>query len=107
MDRQLAHPVRANRLLHRLAIEEACDAGCRSYHMGHSRPGSSLAEFKQSFGADKSQLHPDHAAYGRTTSAKTTSNSSTLRTARCALAVASSRTAAWAPREPVSAARSR
>lgn len=52
MDRRLAHPVRANQLLHRLAIEDACDAGCRTYHMGDSRPGSSLAEFKESFGAD-------------------------------------------------------
>jgi hypothetical protein len=51
MDKKLAHPVRANHLLHRLAIEDACDAGCRTYHMGDSRPGSSLAEFKESFGA--------------------------------------------------------
>jgi hypothetical protein len=51
MDKKLAHPVRANHLLHRLAIEEACEAGCRTYHMGDSRPGSSLAEFKESFGA--------------------------------------------------------
>lgn len=51
MDRDLAHPVRANHLLHKLAIEDACAAGCRTYHMGDSRPGSSLAEFKESFGA--------------------------------------------------------
>jgi hypothetical protein len=52
MDKDLAHPVRANHLLHRLAIEDACAAGCRAYHMGDSRPGSSLAEFKESFGAE-------------------------------------------------------
>ncbi|NUL04360.1 GNAT family N-acetyltransferase [Streptomyces lunaelactis] len=52
MDRDLAHPVRANFLLHRLAIEDACAAGCRYYHMGESRPGSSLAGFKEGFGAD-------------------------------------------------------
>lgn len=51
MDKELAHPVRANHLLHRLAIEDACVAGCRTYHLGDSRPGSSLAEFKASFGA--------------------------------------------------------
>jgi hypothetical protein len=52
MNRELAHPIRANHLLHRLAIEDACAAGCRQYDMGESRPGSSLAEFKESFGAD-------------------------------------------------------
>lgn len=52
MNRDLAHPVRANHLLHRLAIEDACTAGCLRYDMGESRPGSSLAEFKESFGAD-------------------------------------------------------
>ncbi|WP_432248356.1 GNAT family N-acetyltransferase [Streptomyces sanyensis] len=51
MDRELANPVRANHLLQRLAIEDACAAGCRYYHMGDSRPGSSLAAFKASFGA--------------------------------------------------------
>ncbi|MEU3917532.1 GNAT family N-acetyltransferase [Streptomyces sp. NPDC029004] len=52
MDRDLAHPVRANFLLHRLAIEDAGTAGCRYYHFGESRPGSSLAAFKEGFGAD-------------------------------------------------------
>jgi hypothetical protein len=51
MDRELAHPIRANHLIHNLAIEDACAQGCRYYHMGDSRPGSSLAEFKESFGA--------------------------------------------------------
>ncbi|MFE1287096.1 GNAT family N-acetyltransferase [Streptomyces sp. NPDC058751] len=52
MDRELAHPVRAMPLLYRLAIEDACDAGCRTFDMGESAPGSSLAEFKASFGAE-------------------------------------------------------
>jgi hypothetical protein len=52
MDRELAHPVRATSLLNRLAIEEACLAGCGSYDMGESSPGSSLAHFKEGFGAD-------------------------------------------------------
>ncbi|GAA2629663.1 GNAT family N-acetyltransferase [Streptomyces vastus] len=52
MNRDLAHPVRAVPLLHRLAIEDACESGCRQYDMGESRPGSSLASFKAGFGAD-------------------------------------------------------
>ncbi|MGW1490321.1 GNAT family N-acetyltransferase [Streptomyces sp. NPDC002402] len=51
MDKDLAHPVRANFLLHRLAIEDACATGCKYYHLGESRPGSSLAAFKEGFGA--------------------------------------------------------
>lgn len=51
MDKETASPVRANDLLHKLAIEDACATGCRSYYMGESRPGSSLARFKEGFGA--------------------------------------------------------
>src|SRR5919199_995105 len=52
MDKELAGPTQANVLLHRLAIEEACRAGCRSYHMGESGPSASLAQFKRRFGAN-------------------------------------------------------
>ncbi len=52
MDASLAAPVRANDLLHRLAIEDACRSGCVKYHMGDSRPGSGLARFKEGFGAE-------------------------------------------------------
>jgi hypothetical protein len=51
MDKELAGPLRANHLLHRLAIEEACTAGCRSYHMGESGFSASLMQFKAAFGA--------------------------------------------------------
>jgi hypothetical protein len=51
MDRALAGPTRANYLLHSLAIEEACAARCRAYHMGESGESSSLAQFKSRFGA--------------------------------------------------------
>ncbi|MEY9847192.1 hypothetical protein ABH940_004284 [Streptacidiphilus sp. BW17] len=51
MDRSLAAPVHANHMLQRLAIEDACAAGCHLYDMGDARPGSSLARFKESFGA--------------------------------------------------------
>ncbi|MET7691767.1 GNAT family N-acetyltransferase [Streptomyces sp. NPDC005483] len=52
MVRERAHPVHAVPLLYRLAIEEACAAGCRTFDMGESSPGSSLAAFKEGFGAE-------------------------------------------------------
>jgi hypothetical protein len=51
MNKDLAGPTRANYLLHKIAIEDACTAGCRHYHMGESGPSSSLAQFKTRFGA--------------------------------------------------------
>jgi len=57
MDKELAAPLRANELLHRLAIEEACRDGYRFYDMGFARPGSHLAEFKKKLGAT---LHTAH-----------------------------------------------
>lgn len=59
MDKEVAGPTRANFLLHRLAIEEACAAGCRHYHMGESGLSAPLAHFKTRFGA---QPYP-HAEY--------------------------------------------
>jgi lipid II:glycine glycyltransferase (peptidoglycan interpeptide bridge formation enzyme) len=52
MNHELASPTRANDLLHKLAIERACHDDCDYYHMGDSRPGSSLAGFKRGFGAE-------------------------------------------------------
>jgi hypothetical protein len=57
MNSELASPTRANDLLHRLAIEDACQAGCSRYHMGDSRPGSGLAAFKAGFGAQPYLSH--------------------------------------------------
>ncbi len=51
MNQDLAGPTRANDLLHRLAIEAACQSGCRYYHMGETGASSSLASFKENFGA--------------------------------------------------------
>jgi hypothetical protein len=51
MDKEIAGPTRANYLLHSLAVEEACAAGCRWYHMGESGHSRSLAQFKTRFGA--------------------------------------------------------
>jgi hypothetical protein len=59
MDKELAGPTRANYLLHRLAIEDACDAGCRFYDMGESGGSVSLAQFKTRFGA-RPRLHADY-----------------------------------------------
>jgi CelD/BcsL family acetyltransferase involved in cellulose biosynthesis len=52
MDKDGANKVRANELLHRLAIEEACKEGYRFYDLGFARPESPLAAFKAKFGAD-------------------------------------------------------
>jgi hypothetical protein len=57
MDKTLANQVRANEYLHRLAIEEACRDGYRWYDMGTSRPGSSLAVFKEKLGAGLQASH--------------------------------------------------
>ena len=51
MDKELAGPTRGNYLLHMLAIKEACERGCRYYHMGDSGASKALAHFKTRFGA--------------------------------------------------------
>jgi len=51
MDKERAAPLRANELLHRLAIEQACRDDSRFYDMGFARSGSQLAEFKKKLGA--------------------------------------------------------
>lgn len=51
MNKDLAGPSRANQLLHRMAIEDACQAGCKRYHMGESGSSSSLSQFKERLGA--------------------------------------------------------
>jgi Acetyltransferase (GNAT) domain len=51
MDEELASHTQANKLLHSVAIEAACRAGCRSYHMGESGASPGLAQFKSRFGA--------------------------------------------------------
>ncbi|MGH9187057.1 MAG: hypothetical protein ACRD0U_14745, partial [Acidimicrobiales bacterium] len=45
----------ANRLLHKVAIETACQQDCRTYHLGESGRSAGLALFKSRFGAD---AHP-------------------------------------------------
>jgi hypothetical protein len=48
---KLSGPTRANSLLQRLMIEEACRQGCRYYHMGESGGKDSLKHYKEKFGA--------------------------------------------------------
>ena len=52
MIEELAGPSHANYLLHAKAIEDACRAGCRHYHMGETGGSRSLAQFKSRFGAE-------------------------------------------------------
>jgi lipid II:glycine glycyltransferase (peptidoglycan interpeptide bridge formation enzyme) len=51
MDKELADRTRAGALLQSLAIEHACAAGMRWFHLGESDPGSGVARFKEGFGA--------------------------------------------------------
>lgn len=52
MDKSLAAPVRANDLLQRVAIEDACLAGCLFYDCGETGTNAELAAFKTRFGAE-------------------------------------------------------
>ena len=51
MDTEVAGRTQPNYLLHARAIEAACRAGCRYYHMGETGQSKSLAQFKSRFGA--------------------------------------------------------
>lgn len=55
MIKELAGPTRANYLLHRRAIEEACAAGSTHYDFGESGASRELAQFKTRFGATPHQ----------------------------------------------------
>jgi hypothetical protein len=52
MDASVGGKVNANDLLQWTAIQDAIRSGCAAYHLGESRPGSSLARFKRKLGAD-------------------------------------------------------
>jgi Acetyltransferase (GNAT) domain len=51
MDTEVGRRTQPNYLLHSRAIEEACRAGCRYYHMGETGASKSLGDFKSRFGA--------------------------------------------------------
>lgn len=57
MEKEHAGLVRAPDLLHRLAIEEACQKGYRFYDFGGARPESSLGAYKKKFGATLAFRH--------------------------------------------------
>ena len=63
MDKERATLVRANELLHRLVIEQACQEGARWYDMGGSPLGSPLAAFKEKLGASQYFTHGLHAEH--------------------------------------------
>ncbi len=52
MDKTAAGSLRANELLHWSAIQEACAAGCRHYHLGETGASEALARFKEKLGAE-------------------------------------------------------
>ncbi len=52
-DLEAATPVRANDLLQARMIEDACELGCRYFHLGESGGVASLERFKSGFGAEK------------------------------------------------------
>jgi CelD/BcsL family acetyltransferase involved in cellulose biosynthesis len=58
MNKELAGPVRAGDLLHRLIIEDACQKGLGYYDFGESRCGSPLERYKVKFGA-QSHVAPE------------------------------------------------
>jgi hypothetical protein len=51
MNRDLARETLATYLLQSLAIEDACAAGARTFHMGESDTGSAVEQYKAYFGA--------------------------------------------------------
>jgi hypothetical protein len=51
MDRDVAARSRANELLQWTTITAACESGCSVYHLGESGQSTSLAQFKERFGA--------------------------------------------------------
>jgi hypothetical protein len=50
-DKAAAGPLRANNLLQKMAIEDACNSGCRFYAMGESGGVESLERYKENLGA--------------------------------------------------------
>lgn len=51
IDREVSSACGANDYIQKLAIEDACQSGCRWYHMGETGDSKSLAYYKMRFGA--------------------------------------------------------
>ena len=72
MDKERAGSLHANELLQWSAIQDACAAGCRSYHMGESGTSAALGAFKEKFGAkpvNYAELHLERLPIVRSQSA--------------------------------------
>ncbi len=57
MDKDLANPVRANQLLQWRAIVDATEAGCTTLHLGESGTSTTLARYKEHYGARSVPYH--------------------------------------------------
>jgi Acetyltransferase (GNAT) domain len=57
MDESLTARTQVNCLLPTVAIEDACNDGCRHYHMGETGAAVGLAQFKRRFGAQPFDYH--------------------------------------------------
>jgi hypothetical protein len=57
IDREALGSSGANDLILKLSIEDACRFGCCYYHLGESGGSSSLADYKERFGADPYAYH--------------------------------------------------
>ncbi|MCW0211865.1 MAG: GNAT family N-acetyltransferase [Pseudonocardia sp.] len=96
MDQELARPTLATYLLHSLAIEDACTAGARWFHMGESDTGSGAEHFKGYFGA--TPLEYEALRFERVPL------SSTEERLRAAYGAVSARRSAWRGRRAATAA---
>ena len=68
MDRDRVGSTHAGELVQWRTIQLACDLGCTTYHMGESGGSTSLAEFKERFGAqpvDYAELRLERLPYTR------------------------------------------
>lgn len=57
MDKDLANPVRANQLLQWRVIVDATEAGCTTLHLGESGTSTTLARYKEHYGARSVPYH--------------------------------------------------
>ncbi len=72
-DKSTAGPLRANNLLQKMAIEDACASGCRFYGMGESGGVESLERYKENLGGvprSLPQIHLDSPAVATLTALK-------------------------------------
>jgi FemAB-related protein (PEP-CTERM system-associated) len=54
---RVGHDLHANYVLYWEMIKDACERGCRRYHLGRSTAGSGAEQFKKKWNAETSQLY--------------------------------------------------